>query len=71
MEDGSVTAEANDQIGISQLPIQSGKMDIPGQLTAVIHLKWKTDLHLEARFLQNLHGVSEGVEVFIPVWIGG
>ena len=71
MENGSITAKTDNQIRIPQFPVQSGKMDVFGQIIAVFHFKGKANLNLKPRILQNLHGAAECMKIFIPVWIGG
>ncbi len=70
VQNSPVTAEANHQLCIPQLPVQPGKSQIPGQIVGAVHLKGQTQLCGNACIFQNLQGCTDSLKIFIPVGIG-
>ena len=71
VQDGSVAAEADHQLGIGQFSVQPGKTQIFRQLVIAVYLKGQAQFGLNARVFQNLDSASHRLKVPVPVGIGG
>ena len=71
MQNGSIAAEADDQVCIGQFPVQTAETDVLGQLVGTVHLKGQTDFWLKTGIFQNPDSFPNRLKIFIPVGIGG
>ena len=70
MKNGTVAAKTDHHFRIGQFPVQTVETDIPGQLIAAVNVKGQTNPGIQTGCFQNLHSISDCLEILIPVRVG-
>ena len=71
VQDRAIAAEADEQFRVAQALLDVAEADVCGQIASLLHVEHQADIAFNALGLQELLGLAQHFEVFVPIGIGG